>query len=578
MKSEYNKISETMHQNFKRIVGKENYFSDFEIRWSYAFGGTAFNKEWIPDLILTPTTTEQIKKVLEIANKHDIPVIPRGSGTSLSAGTMSAYGGIILDLSGMNKIISIDIENNMVEVEPGVICDELNEILKVQKYFFPPDPASSSACTIGGMVATNAGGVQAFKYGVTKDYILYLEVVLADGNVIKLGSEVLKSVSSYNLKDLFVGSEGTLGIITKIGLRIIPLPRDRKLGLYMFDKIDKITKSVIELRKAGIVPNLIEFLDKLTTKAVFEYLGGEFLDYPEGYILLVELDGINEHEITENFRKMHEIMLSQEPLLLKIADNEIERDELIKARKNALPALARISPTCCLEDCTIQITNFSEVIQKIENIPQDLKLDNIKVATFGHMEGNLHPTFLFNENDDFSRREFEFALDFLYKKIIIPLGGTITGEHGIGKIKTPFLTLEHGLEILDIMHEIKKLFDPNMILNPGQGKGDKRPIKKLSSKRFLKNQEDKVLSLNCMRCGLCGVSCPSRIYYKVETYSPRGRLSILNGLVHGDLVLNDLINDILHSCTLCGLCLEKCPAGVKTYQIFEKAREIIHKS
>jgi len=576
MSKDYNKVSKELYQQYKEIVGQDYCYSDYEIRWTYAFGSTIFEKDWIPELILMPHSTEEISMILKLANENKIPVTPRGSGTSLSAGSKSAYGGIIMDLSQMNKILSINIENNLVEVEPGVICDDLNEKLKKFGYFFPPDPGSSSVCTIGGMVATNSGGIQAFKYGVTKDYVLFLEIGLANGEILNLGSKVLKSVSSYNLKDLIIGSEGTLGIITKIGLRIKPLAKKRKLGLYIFENIEDISQAVIKLRTEGIVPNLLEFLDQLTTKAVFEYLGGEFENYPNGYVLLAEIEGNNEEEINDNFSKLNQIMLERKPKLYKIASDDEEREELITARKNALPALARISPTACLEDCTIQITDFAKVVKNIEDIPKNLNLSNIKVATFGHMEGNLHPTFLFNENDENDVENYKDALNFLYSMIITPVGGTITGEHGIGKIKTQYLELEHDSNVLEIMYRIKRLFDPNLILNPGQGKADGIPIKTTKMIRRLKNQSGKILELNCMGCGFCISTCPSRINYKSEAYSPRGRLSILNGLVYNDLKLNRLINDIFHTCTLCGLCMEKCPAGVETHKIFEKAREIIH--
>jgi len=576
--SPYNRLSEQLIEDFQQIVGEEYSFTEYEIRWTYAFGGSIFNKEWIPDLILLPQNRQQISEILELANRNKIPITPRGSGTSLSAGHLSAYKGIILDFSQMNKIISISIEDNLVEVEPGVICDDLNNNLKSFGYFFPPDPASSSVCTIGGMVATNAGGIQAFKYGVTKDYILYLETVLANGRVVKFGTEVLKSVSSYNLKDLIIGSEGSLGIITKIGLRIKPLPPKRKLGFYIFENIENLNNAVIQLRKSGVVPILLEFLDKLTTKVVFEYLRGEFLNYPEGYVLIADIDGYNPNEIEESFLKLHKIMISNNPLISKVAADEKEHEQLIIARKSALPALARLGPSCCLEDCTIKISDFSSIIKKIENIPQVLNIKNMKIATFGHMEGNLHPTFLFNENDESSVVNFRKAIDYLYKDIIIPVGGTVTGEHGIGKIKTPYLEFEHGKDVIKLMEQIKQLFDPNRILNPGIGKGDIRPFNTIKISRNLINQPNKLLELNCIRCGFCSVACPSKIYYKTEAHSPRGRLSILNGLVYGDLTFEnkELLNEVFHSCTLCGTCLTNCPAGVPTYEIFEKAREILH--
>ena len=578
MELSYNEISETLAEKFKQIVGENSYFDEFEIRWTYAFGGSIFYKDWVPDLILMPKNAKQVSEILKLANDNKIPVTPRGSGTSLSSGSLSPYRGIILDLSQMNQIISINIENNLVEVEPGVICDELNENLKQYGYFFPPDPGSSSVCTIGGMVASNAGGIQAFKYGVTKNYILYLEVVLANGKIVNLGSKVLKSVSSYNLKDLFIGSEGTLGVITKIGVRIRPLPKTRKLGLFIFQNVEDLKDAVLNIRRKGIVPNLLEFMDKLILKAVTEYLGGEFFDFPNGYVLLAEVDGETIREVDENFSIMLDIILQKNPIYYKIAKNEEERERLILARKANLPALSRIRPNTCVEDCTIQITDFADVIKKIERIPEEIKAKNLLVAIICHMEGNLHPTFLFNENDEKDVKDFEKAIEYLYKEIIIPVGGTLTGEHGIGKIKTRFLELEHDSDVIDLMAQIKHLLDPNMILNPGTGKGDKRPLSESSYRRILRNQDDKILELKCMRCGFCVASCPSRLHYMIESYSPRGRLSILNGLVYGDLEINDLITNILHTCTLCALCNMKCPAGVNTIDIFEKAREIIHKN
>jgi len=579
MNPKYNKISESLSEKFKEIVGEKNHLFDYEFRWTYAFGPTIFEKEWIPDLVLIPQNTQQVSEILKLANENSIPITPRGSGTSLSAGHLPTFGGIVLDLSTMNRILSIDIENNIVEVEPGVICDELNEILKPYGYFFPPDPGSSSVCTVGGMVATNAGGIQAFKYGVTKNYVMYLEVVLSDGDILNLGTKVLKSVSSYNLKDLIVGSEGTLGVITKIGLRIRPLPKKRKLGIFIFDNLEDLSEAVLKIRKKGIVPNLLEFMDKVVIKAIYEYLGGKFYEYPVGYVLMAEVDGDNDHEIDENFSMLFDIMIQKNPIFYEIPKTAEERDRLVQARKSNFPALSRIRPSVCTEDCSIPLTEFCNVIKKIEKIPEKIGATNLLVGIVSHMEGNLHPKFLFNENDEQDLADFQKAMDYLYKEIIIPSGGSITGEHGIGKVKTPYLPLEHSKDVINIMEQIKNLLDPNLILNPGIGKGVIHNFEKVKNLRKLINLPEKILELNCNRCGFCNTSCPSKIHYKTEAYTPRGRLSILNGLVYGDLNLDkiNLINDILHTCTLCGLCLINCPAGVKTNDIFEKAREILHR-
>jgi len=578
MSVKFSKLTEDLLDQFKKIVGDQNALDEFTHRWVYSFGGIIFKEKWIPDLILLVENKEHISEILKLANENNIPITPRGNGTSLSGGSLTPYGGIVLDLTKMNKIIKIDIENNLVILEPGVICDDLNEILKEYDYFFPPDPGSSSVATIGGMVATNAGGIQAFKYGVTQNYILSLEVVLPDGKIINLGTDVLKSVSSYNIKDLFVGSEGTLGIITKITLKIRPLPKYRKLGLFIFDDVEKIQEVAIDIRKDGIVTNLLEFMGKTVLKAVKEYMGREFQDYPSGYVLLAEIDGDSKDSVEQNFLKIFDLIIQKEPIFFKVAKDERERERLIKARKANLPAVSRIKPTVCVEDCTIKITDFAEIIKKIEQIPEKIEAKNLKVAVISHMEGNLHPKFLFNENDQQDLVEFQNAMDYLYNEIIIPSGGTLTGEHGIGKVKTQYLKSEHGEEVVNLMIKIKHLFFFFYILNPGIGKGDPQELEDIPNKRTLKNQPDKVLELRCMRCGFCQATCPSKLNYYSESYTPRGRLSILNGLVYGNLKPNPLINEIFHTCMLCGLCFEKCPAGVPTFTIFEKAREILHKS
>ncbi|MHA1704484.1 MAG: FAD-linked oxidase C-terminal domain-containing protein [Promethearchaeota archaeon] len=571
-------ISKDIIKALSNIVGPENLTLDLEVRWTYAFGGSIFVSSWIPDVVIMPETTNQVSSVLRIANENKIPVVARGSGTSLSSGHLASSGGILLDLSKMNRIILIDIKNNLAIVEPGVICDDLNKKLIERGYFFPPDPGSSSICTIGGMVATNAGGIQAFKYGVTRDYVLKLEVVMANGTIINFGSEVLKSVSSYNIKDLFVGSEGTLGIITKIFLKIRPYPKERKLGLYIFRDMAALMEAVISLRKEAIVPCLMEFLDEMTAEKTFEFLGGEFLDYPKGNILLAEVDGFNPSEVNEDFKKMNETIIKKQPLFSIIAENLDEREKLIHARKAALPALARIGPTCCLEDCSVKITNLGEVVEKISKIPESIGSNRIMVATFGHLDGNIHPTFLFNENDPKDVADFEKAMDFLYKKIILPARGSVTGEHGIGRIKSSYIELEHGKEVVKIMNDLKKTLDPNMILNPGVGKGGNKVVIAKRTFRTLINLPNKTLKLNCIRCGFCNSECPSRINYKYEAFTPRGRLSLLNGIIFGEIKLENsgLINKIFHTCILCGNCQVTCPAGVPIIYIFEKIRELLH--
>ncbi|MHA1341496.1 MAG: FAD-linked oxidase C-terminal domain-containing protein [Promethearchaeota archaeon] len=575
----YNKISKEIISKIIDIVGKEFVFLDIEDIYPYSMDGTLFTGKTIPDLVVQPHNTQEVSEILKIANENMIPVTPRGSGTSLAGNPLPIYGGIVLDLTLMNKIEKIDIPNNFVIVEPGVICDVLNHELEPFGYFFPPDPGSSSAATIGGMVANNSGGLQAFKYGVTKNYVIWMEVVLASGEIIEFGSKTLKSVSDFNMSGLMVGSEGTLGVITKIGLKIIPKPQHRKTGFYIYDEFEKITEIIILIRQRGIVPNMQEFLDKTTTKVCFQYLGGEYINYPLGYFLLLEVDGTKE-QTEKDFSIIHSICLQNHPIFYKIAQNPSNRADIIQARKVALPALSQLSPTTSLEDCTINITNLAEALHEIEKIGEKYKNTGLQIATFGHLEGNLHPTFMFDENNTEHVKNFYKSVEEIYENVVLPLGGTVTGEHGVGLVKSEFFKKEHGKSV-KLMHEIKKVFDPNLILNPGKAKGmeiaKENQANAINVLNPLNNLQTTSYTLSCMRCGFCVVECPSYMHFRKESYSPRGKFSILRGLLRGDLKLSKKIQNILYSCMLCGLCIVRCPALINTIDIFENTRQAILK-
>jgi glycolate oxidase len=469
----YNSASDSVIEELEKIVGSDNLSTRDEEIYCYAQDAALYR--YPPDVIVRPLTTEQVSLILKTANNKRIPVTPRGGGTSTCGGPVPVKGGILLDMCSMNKILDVDLDNLTVVVEPGVVCDRLNEELAKHGFFFPPDPASSPACTIGGMVSQNAAGNRAIKYGTTRDHVLWLETALSTGDVINTGSKTLKSVSGFDLTRLFVGSEGSLGVITKIGLKLTPIPEHYSTAFFLYDSIEALAKAAAKIRGARIVPNMLEFMATNTAASSFEYAG--MRDLPKGNFLLVDCDGIREAAEKE-LDKCVSLCKEEAPSYSDRAEDMSYRSGLISARKAALPALARIRPTTCMEDCTVQFSKLPKAAAMIEQIPKKLDVEGVELGNFGHVgDGNMHPTFLFDEREEEQKAAFFKGLDMLYKDIILPLGGSITGEHGIGIIRAPYIELEHGRKAVKMMREIKKLFDPNLILNPGKGKGGPWPLK-----------------------------------------------------------------------------------------------------
>ena len=574
----YNPVSNVIISELRNIVGNEFILTDIFDIFPYSMDATLFSPKNMPEVVVQPNTKEQVSKILKLATEHRIPVVPRGSGSGLAGGALAIYGGIVVDMTRFDKILNINIGNNIVEVESGVICDNLNRELSKYGYFFPPDPGSSSIATIGGMVGNNSGGIQAFKYGVTSNYVLSVETVLPTGEIMEFGSKTLKSTSFLNIKGLMVGSEGMLGIITRVTLKIRPLPKNRKSGFFIFDEFESITECVIKIRKKGIVPNIMEFLDKTTTKVCFEYLGGEYANYPLGYFLLLEVDG-TENQVFEEFEELRKICLEKNPKFEKVAQSPKDRDDIIQARKAAIPALSILAPTIVIEDCTINMSNLSEGLSKIEDLSNKFSKQGLTIATFGHLEGNLHPTFMFNENKSQEVAAFKKAVEDIYTKIVLPLGGTITGEHGIGIVREAYIDKEHNTSV-ELMHKIKSLFDPSLILNPGKAKGSKRQEITNPIQIPEKSAEDlsNLVPLSCMRCGFCVSECPSYLNFRKEAFSPRGKMALIKGISRGNLKVSEKFQKILYACTLCGTCRVKCPALIDTIEIFEKIRTFFSKS
>jgi len=471
VKLRYGKVSSKVIEKLQEIVGAENVTDAYEDLICYARDATIYR--YMPDVVVRPTTTAQVSSIMNLANRYRIPVTPRGGGSGASGAGLPLLGGILLDMCGMNRILSISIEDQLTVVEAGVIYDFLNERLMRYGFFFPPDPSSGIACTIGGMVNTNASGDRTVKYGSTRDYVLWLEVVLPSGDIIHTGSQTLKSVSDLDLTRLITGSEGCLGVVTKVCLKIWPLPQHYGTAVFIYDSVHSLAKAAAKTRVAGIIPEMIEFMDEKTTELALEYAGVK--DLPEGNFMLIDVGGTSEY-VPKTLEALMDICLKESPRYHERTSDAQYRTKLITARKSALPSLARLRPSTMLEDCTLPLSKLPEAASRIERIPKMLEVDGVGLGDFGHIgDGNLHPTFVFDDRVEEERSAFMKGLDILYKDIVLPLGGSITAEHGVGLVKAPYIALEHGSSVT-VMRAIKKLFDPRLILNPGKGKGGPYPL------------------------------------------------------------------------------------------------------
>jgi len=470
----YGKFTPTIADKLREIVGQEYYSDRTEDLIVYSKDSTILTG--VPEAIVRPLNVKQVSEILRLANEYRIPITPRGAGTSASGSPLASAGGVILDMSSMNKILSIDIDNLSVTVEPGVVCDILNDSLTKFGFFFPPDPASSPACTIGGMVNTNAAGNRTIKYGSTREWVLWLEVVLPNGEVIQTGSRTLKSASGFDLTRLIVGSEGSLGVVTQVGLKVTPLPESYATSVLIFDSVRNLAKATAEIRRAGIVPEMMEFMNEKTAMSALDYSGIKGL--PQGNFLLLDCGGAKE-AVGPMLERCLTIAREHKPIYEDKTLDRGYREKLVNTRKAALPALARLRPTTVMEDCTVPPVKLPDAAEAIEKIPEKLAVEGIDLGNFGHVgDGNMHPTFVLDERIPEQRTAFFRGIDILYRNIVFPMGGSCTGEHGIGLMRADYIELEHGTKAVQLMRNIKQLFDPNFILNPGKGKGGPYPLRR----------------------------------------------------------------------------------------------------
>ena len=455
-------ISEAIKSQFEQFVGKENVEVSKAALLAYSYDATP-GFQAMPNCIVSPRNANEVASVVKLCNEHKIPIVPRGSGTNLSAGTTPLKGGVVLLFKHMDRIIEIDEENLTMTVQPGVITAHIIAAAEKIGLFYPPDPGSMHISTIGGNISENAGGLRGLKYGVTRDYVMGLEIVLPNGEIIQTGGKLAKDVAGYDLTRLFVGSEGTLGVVTQATLKLIPKPETKKTMLALFDDLETSAKAVSAIIANRIIPATLEFLDQQTVRVVedFAQIG---LPTDVGAVLLIEQDGPAE-VVERDMARIEEICRATNAVDVQVAKTEAEADALTSARRTALSALSRVKPTTILEDATVPRSKIAEMVRAIEAIAKKYELT---ICTFGHAgDGNLHPTCLTDARNLEEMALVDKAFEEIFHKAI-ELGGTITGEHGVGAMKLPYLHLKIGEAGVEVLRGIKNAIDPNHIMNPGK--------------------------------------------------------------------------------------------------------------
>jgi glycolate oxidase len=447
-----------------RIVGRKHCTTRLEDLHCYSYDGTG--QTYLPDIVAFPDTTDQVAALMRLASRQNLPVVARGAGTGMTGGSLPVHGGLVLALSRMNRIIDIDRDNQIAIVEPGVITGDFQKAVGEIGLFYPPDPASLKFCTMGGNAAECAGGPSAVKYGVTKDFIIGLEVVLASGEILNTGTRTEKGVVGYDLTRLFIGSEGTLGIITRIITRLIPLPEHKETFLISSNSLPQATVLVAEILNHHIRPCTLEYMDKTALGVVAQLLPTPPAPDLEA-MLLLELDG-SRSEVHDQTKRLYTLLNSEAHrghCTIRQAATEAEKQELWLARRSISPATFQLSPHKISEDVVVPRSRIPELVQFTEDLAQEL---NLIILTFGHAgDGNIHVNIMLDRDQEEQRRTGAMAKERLFRQVI-GLGGTLSGEHGIGITKSAFLPLELDATTLKTMKKLKNLFDPQGILNPGK--------------------------------------------------------------------------------------------------------------
>lgn len=453
-------VSPEALEQFVSLLGRERVKTDREDLLTYAYD--AYVVEFLPEAVLFPRTTEEVSHIMKIAGAARIPVTPRGAGSGLGGGALAKQGGVVLCFTMMNRILEINTADRYARVEPGVVISEFqNEVEKVN-LFFPPDPGSASVATMGGAVMMNAGGMRGVKYGVTRDYLLGLEIVLPSGEVMKTGSITAKDVTGYDLTRLICGSEGTLALATQITVKLLPRPKARRTLQAVYNRIEDAGNTVAKIIAAGIIPATLELMDRMIIKALedFAHLG---LPLDAEAVLLMDVDGDPE-AVEKQVALVADFCRSQQARDVRVSQSLKDQEQLWMARRAAFGAVARMRPTCVIEDATVPVSLLPAAIKKVIEISER---NRVQIAVLAHAgDGNLHPLVLCDQRDKEEMERVEKAMDEIVD-FALSVGGTLSGEHGIGIAKAKYLARQLSPTALAVMRAVKKTFDPQGILNPG---------------------------------------------------------------------------------------------------------------
>jgi glycolate oxidase len=448
-------------QYFANIVGNDNIYSDKAHLLAYSYDAT--RERFEPDAVIFPRDENDISEVLKYCNKEKIIIVPRGAGTGFTGGALPSNGGIVLAMEKhMNKILEIDVENMVAIVQPGVINMDLQKAVEEIGLFYPPDPASQEYSSLGGNVSENAGGMRAAKYGITKDYVLATRAVLPNGDIIRAGKKTIKDVAGYNISGILVASEGTLAVLSEITLRLIPKPKLSKTAMGIFDSVDDAMQSVYKTIASGVTPVAMEFLDNLTIRAV-EKTFSKGLPIDAGAILITDVDGNLEEDLNFQLEQIEKVFLENGCKEFKRAKNEQEVADIWFARRNASPSLSVYGTKKLNEDVTVPRANLPELLKKFNAIA---KKYDVNIPCFGHTgDGNVHTNVMTDGSDPEKVKVAYEAIKEVFQATI-DLDGTLSGEHGIGMAKAPYMRMAFSDEEMTLFKSVKQAFDPNNILNP----------------------------------------------------------------------------------------------------------------
>ncbi|HCY83867.1 MAG TPA: hypothetical protein DHV36_01900 [Desulfobacteraceae bacterium] len=454
-------ISNTAKQAFLEIVGADRYLDRPEETACYAYD--AFLEESTPAAVVFPSSTQDVSEIMKVAAAHHIPVTGRGAGTSICGAPVPVLGGLVICFSKMDKILEINTRDRYAVVQPGVVNAELQKGLAPYGFFYPPDPGSIATSTIGGNIAQNAGGPRCLKYGVTMDYILGMEAVLSDGRIVRFGSKNVKDVTGYRMTSLFCGSEGTLGLITEAIVKVVPKPETTRTLMVTFSDLEDTAKSVSDIIGSGILPAAMELMDRFTLNAIEDSarLG---LDRQAAGSLLIEIDGVAE-ACEKEMKRIADILTTNNAINIEEAATPEDQDRLWTARRSAYGVFAKLAPDIFTEDVTVPVSQVPEMVRRIKTIAA--KYD-VGIGVLAHAgDGNMHPLVTTDRSNTEEWERVEKAFDEIFAAAA-ELGGTLSGEHGIGLAKTKYMPLVMNQDSMDVMTAVKKAIDPAGILNPGK--------------------------------------------------------------------------------------------------------------